>query len=213
MERFTHIESVALPVAQSNIDTDQIIPGRFLHKPRREGLGQYLFRDVPALLNRPGYESARILVAGPNFGCGSSRENAVWALYDYGFRAVIAPSFGDIFRNNCLKNGLLPVVLPPYVVTGLLASLEALPLAVRVDLESQALTLPGGAEVAFDIDPFAKQSLLEGLDELDYTLTLMKDIESFEQQPRWGGPPGPPPAPSPARLSDQLSLDLGADPQ
>ena len=213
MERFTRIESVALPVAQSNVDTDQIIPGRFLHKPRREGLGRYLFHDAPALLNRPGYGSARILVAGPNFGCGSSRENAVWALYDYGFRAVIAPSFGDIFRNNALKNGLLPVVQPPYVVTGLLASLEALPLAVRVDLESQAVTLPGGAKVAFDIDPFAKQSLLEGLDELDYTLTLMKDIESFEQQPRWGGPPGPPPAPSPARLSDQLPLDLGADPQ
>jgi 3-isopropylmalate/(R)-2-methylmalate dehydratase small subunit len=213
MERFSHIESVALSVAQANIDTDQIIPGRFLHKARREGLGQYLFHDTRALLNRPGYESARVLVAGPNFGCGSSRENAVWALYDYGFRAVIAPSFGDIFRNNCLKNGLLPVVLPPYVVTGLLASLEALPLAVRVDLESQAVILPGGAEVAFQIDPFARQCLLEGLDELDYTLTLMNEIESYERQPVWGGPPGPPPAPAPARASDQLPLDLGADPQ
>jgi 3-isopropylmalate/(R)-2-methylmalate dehydratase small subunit len=181
MERFIHIESVALPVAQANVDTDQIIPGRFLHKPRREGLGQYLFHDAPALLNRPGYEHARILVAGPNFGCGSSRENAVWALYDYGFRAVIAPSFGDIFRNNCLKNGLLPVVLPSYVVTGLLAGLETLLLTVRVDLESQAVTLPGGAEAAFQIDPFAKQCLLEGLDELDYTFTLMREIESFEQ--------------------------------
>lgn len=212
MERFTQIESVALPVAQANTDTDQIIPGRFLHKPRREGLGRYLFHDARALLERPGYEGARILVAGPNFGCGSSRENAVWALYDYGFRAVIAPSFGDIFRNNCLKNGLLPVALPSYVVTGLLASLEALPLNVHVDLETQAVTLPGGAEVAFAIDPFARQCLLEGLDELDYTLTLMQEIESFEQQPNWGGPPDPPPAPSPARASGQLPLDLG-DPQ
>lgn len=181
MERFTRIESVALPIAQANVDTDQIIPGRFLQKPRREGLGQYLFHDVRHLLERPECRSAQVLVAGPNFGCGSSRENAVWALQDYGFRAVIGPSFGDIFFNNCLKNGLLPVMLPTDVVSRLLAGLEALPRTVQVDLESQIVTLPGGARCEFEIDPFAKHCLLEGIDELDYTLSLMDDIKAFEQ--------------------------------
>ena len=181
MEPFKRIESVALPVPQANVDTDQIIPGRFLQKPRGGGLGQYLFHDVRAILERPAYRGARILVAGANFGCGSSRENAVWALYDYGFRAVIAPSFGDIFFNNCLKNGLLPVVLPAYVITGLFAGLEALPLTVQVDLEAQTVTLPGGARVNFAVDPFAKHCLLNGVDELDYTLSLMDQITEFER--------------------------------
>ncbi len=124
MQAFTTLEAVAMPMTQPNIDTDQIIPARFLQKLRKDGFGQYLFHDLAEnpdfVLNHPAYREARILVAEQNFGCGSSRENAVWALYDRGFRVVIAPSFGDIFFNNCLKNGLLPVVLPPEVVADLL---------------------------------------------------------------------------------------------
>jgi 3-isopropylmalate/(R)-2-methylmalate dehydratase small subunit len=181
MERFTRIESLALPIAQANVDTDQIIPGRFLHMPRHGGLAPYLFHDVRHLVERPAYAGSRILVAGANFGCGSSRENAVWALSDAGFRAVLAPSFGDIFFNNCLKNGLLPVALPEPVVASLLASLEAAPAAVVVDLESQTAALPDGTRFHFAVDPFAKRCLLEGIDELDYTLSLMDDIQAFEK--------------------------------
>jgi len=155
---------------QPNIDTDQIIPARFLQKPRKGGFGQYLFHDLAEdpgfILNQPAYRDAQVLVAGKNFGCGSSRENAVWALFDYGFRVVIAPSFGDIFFNNCLKNGLLPIVLD-----------TPLGEKVKVDLESQ--TVNGHH---FEIDPFAKHCLLNGIDELDYTLSLMKEITAFEQE-------------------------------
>ncbi len=147
MQRFTTLESVAMPMAQPNIDTDQIIPARFLQKLRKNGFGQYLFHDLAEnadfVLNRPAYREAQILVAEQNFGCGSSRENAVWALCDRGFRVMIAPSFGDIFFNNCLKNGLLPVVLPPDAVSHLLSFGEGQRL--KVDLESQTVTLPGGA--------------------------------------------------------------------
>ena len=135
MEPFEPLESTVVPMPESNIDTDQIIPARFLQKPRRDGCGPWLFHDLrysPTgeensgfVLNQPRYRAARILVAGDNFGCGSSRENAVWALYDYGFRAVIAPGFGDIFFNNCLKNGLLPVRLPRNVVDDLLLQIRS----------------------------------------------------------------------------------------
>jgi 3-isopropylmalate/(R)-2-methylmalate dehydratase small subunit len=192
MEPFTSIEATAVPMAQPHVDTDQILPARFLHKPRRDGFGQYLFHDLRFaadgsenagfLLNQPPYRGARILVAAQNFGCGSSRENAVWALCDYGFRVVIAPSFGDIFRNNCLKNGLLPVVLPPDVVDGLLASLAAVPgSSVHVDLALQTITTPDGARHTFDVDPFARHCLLNGVDELDYTLSRMDEILAFER--------------------------------
>jgi 3-isopropylmalate/(R)-2-methylmalate dehydratase small subunit len=183
MQRFTTLEAVAMPMTQPNIDTDQIIPARFLQKLRKDGFGQYLFHDLAEnadfVLNRPAYREARILVAEQNFGCGSSRENAVWALHDRGFRVVIAPSFGDIFFNNCLKNGLLPVVLPQGVVAGLLASLPGQKL--KVDLETQTVRLPGGTVHGFDIDPFAKHCLLNGIDELDYTLSLMQEIAAFER--------------------------------
>ena len=175
MERFRRIESIALPIPRSNIDTDQILPARFLQKPRSGGFGQFLFHDVD-FLKDPRYGDAKVVVAGENFGCGSSRENAVWALYDHGFRVAIAPSFGDIFRSNCLKNGLLPVVLDTA------AMLAAAPQTLAVDLESQTVTLPDGTKLDFDVDPFAKHLLLNGVDELDYTLSRMREIEEFEQQ-------------------------------
>ena len=174
---------------ESNIDTDQIIPARFLQKPRRDGCGPWLFHDLrysPTgeensgfVLNQRRYRAARILVAGDNFGCGSSRENAVWALYDYGFRAVIAPGFGDIFFNNCLKNGLLPFRLPRNVVDDLLAADSQQ--IVKVDLNAQTVSF-GETQVCFEIDPFAKHCLLNGVDELGYTMTRMDEIADFERQ-------------------------------
>jgi 3-isopropylmalate/(R)-2-methylmalate dehydratase small subunit len=191
MERFTRLEAIALPFPLSNIDTDQVVPARFLKKLRRDGFGQYLFNDLrfqsdgsenPEFpLNRPAYRSARIIVAGANFGCGSSREAAVWALHDYGFRAAIAPSFGDIFFNNSLKNGLLPIVLPPAVVLGLLSFLRASPgQRVSVDLPAQLVTLPDGSTCGFEVDAFAKECLVYGLDELEYTLSRLDEIVKFE---------------------------------
>jgi 3-isopropylmalate/(R)-2-methylmalate dehydratase small subunit len=191
MERFLPLDAVVLPFAQSNVDTDQILPARFLQKLRRNGFGQYLFHDLrfhsdgtenaTFILNQPPYCAACILVAGENFGCGSSRENAVWALADYGFRLLIAPSFGDIFFSNCLKNGLLPVTLPIDLVTHLLASLQAAPgQAMQADLAAQTIVFPDGARHEFTVDPFAKHCLLNGIDELDYTLSKMDEILAFE---------------------------------
>jgi 3-isopropylmalate/(R)-2-methylmalate dehydratase small subunit len=188
---FERIEAVAVPLALSNIDTDQIIPARFLQKPRKDGYADFLFRDLrydgsgtpkpEFILNKPASASARILVAGRNFGCGSSREGAVYALWDYGFRAVIAPSFGDIFYNNALKNGFLPVVLPSSEVDELLALLASEPGAkLMVDLANQSVTSPAGTVRRFDMDPFVKQCLLRGVDELDYTLSLGNEIAAFE---------------------------------
>jgi 3-isopropylmalate/(R)-2-methylmalate dehydratase small subunit len=188
---FERIEAVAVPLALSNIDTDQIIPARFLQKPRKDGYADFLFRDLrydgsgapkPAfVLNKPASASARILVAGRNFGCGSSREGAVYALWDYGFRTVIAPSFGDIFYNNALKNGFLPVVLPQSEIDELLALLANAPGAkLKVDLAAQSVTSPAGTVRRFEIDPFIKQCLLRGVDELDYTLSLGNEIAAFE---------------------------------
>ena len=189
MEPFELLESTVVPMPESNIDTDQIIPARFLQKPRREGCGPWLFHDLryspageenPAfVLNQPRYRAARILVAGDNFGCGSSRENAVWALYDYGFRAIIAPGFADIFFNNCLKNGLLPVRLRRNAVDRLLAADSQR--VVKVDLNAQTVSF-GDEQVGFEIDPFAKHCLLNGVDELGYTLTRMDEIAEFERQ-------------------------------
>lgn len=180
MQPFTQVESATVPLAEANVDTDQIIPARFLQKPRNGQLGEFLFHDLrrdPAfILNH--VRDARILAAAANFGCGSSRENAVWALYDYGFRVVIAPSFGDIFRNNCLKNGLLPVSLPADAVASLMAQSTGI---TKVDLESQTVTLPDATAHSFPIDPFARHCLLNGMEELDYTLSLMEEIAAFEQ--------------------------------
>lgn len=171
MTPFEKIQSAALRVPHVNVDTDQIVPARYLKKPRSEDFGEYLFHDVPHLLD--GAAGASVLVAGRNFACGSSREHAVWALHDYGFRAVIAPSFGDIFYSNALKNGLLPIVLPEPVVLDLLKDSSM----VTIDLEAQ--TVNGIHK--FDIAPFAKKCLLEGLDEIDFTLSLAERIAAFEK--------------------------------
>lgn len=193
MNKFEPIDAVAAPFPQPNIDTDQVIPARYLSRPRKDGVGQCLFHDLRFdangkekngfVLNRDGYRDARVIVAGANFGCGSSRENAVWALYDYGIRAVIAPSTGDIFYNNSIKNGLLPIFLPPSVCSRLMAEILELPGAkIAIDLASQTVHGPDGSEHHFEIDPFAKECLLKGLDEIAYTLTLADEISAFESR-------------------------------
>jgi len=187
MEPFVRLDAVAMPVAQPNVDTDQIVPARYLQKPRSDNFGDYLFRDVrqdPAFaLNREPYRGARIVVAERNFGCGSSREHAVWALYDYGFRVAIAPSFGDIFASNAQKNGFLPVVLPEATVASLIEQLNASPGArLLVDLPQQIVRGPDGTAHPFEIDAFAKHCLIEGLDEISYTLTLLPAIEAYESR-------------------------------
>ncbi len=182
-----------MPIARPNCDTDQIIPSRYLQKPRSSPFDQYLFRDLrfrkdgseepEFVLNRAAYRRARIVVAERNFACGSSREHAVWALYDYGFRVVIAPSFGDIFFSSALKNGLLPIVLPDVAVAQMIEALQAAPGSrIGVDLVSQAVTAPDGATHGFVIDPFSKHCLLDGLDELDYTLSQVEHIAEFERR-------------------------------
>lgn len=193
MKPFESLDSVAVPILQANLDTDQILPARYLQKPRSDDFGQYLFRDlrlrkdgaeVPDfVLNRPPYRHGRIMVGRRNFGCGSSREHAVWALYDYGVRAVIAPSFGDIFFSNALKNGLLPIRLPVETVDTLLDQIAAEQGAqVKVDLAAQTVVAPDGTTHPFAIDPFAKHCLINGIDELDYTLSQMQRIVEFERQ-------------------------------
>jgi 3-isopropylmalate/(R)-2-methylmalate dehydratase small subunit len=192
MERFRRLDAVAVPLAAPDIDTDQIIPARFMQKLRSDGFGQYLFHDLRRgsdvtkgsgfVLDEPAYREARIAVAERNFGCGSSREQAVYALYDHGLRAVIAPSFGDIFFTNCFQNGMLPVVLPAAAVSTLLEQLRRQPGAhVVVDLGAQIVTGPDGAQIGFDVDPFRKRLLLDGVDELDFTLGHGDRIAEFEK--------------------------------
>jgi len=193
MTPFRRLDAVALPIAQPNLDTDQIIPARYLQKARSDDFGRYLFHSLRYLddgsedprfrLNQPAYRNARVIVGGPNFACGSSREHAVWALYDYGIRAVIAPSFGDIFHANALKNGLLPVILPATAVGDALALLLAKPgSSIQVDLEAMTVAMPDGAIHDFAIDPFSRHCLLQGLDELDYTLSQLDRIAEFERR-------------------------------
>jgi 3-isopropylmalate/(R)-2-methylmalate dehydratase small subunit len=192
-ERFTFLDTAGVPLDRRNVDTDAIIPARYLKTIRRTGLGEGLFfawrhdadgterPDFP--LNRPEYRGGRVLVAGENFGCGSSREHAVWALMDFGFRAVIAPSFSDIFHNNCLKNGMLPVTLPAAEVQSLIGALLAVPGSrVEVDLPGQTVKGPGGVVHRFSIDPFAKTCLLEGLDEIALTLKSAPEIDRYERE-------------------------------
>jgi len=192
MEPFVHLDAVALPVARPNCDTDQILPARYLQKPRSDNFGDYLFRDLrygadgsensTFLLNSPAYQPAKIVVAKENFACGSSREHAVWALYDYGVRAVIAPSVGDIFASNASKNGLLIVLLPADVIDEMIAKIEASPgLHVIVDLDAQTVSTPDGVSHGFIMDSYQKRCLKEGLDELGYTLTQLDRIEAFER--------------------------------
>jgi 3-isopropylmalate/(R)-2-methylmalate dehydratase small subunit len=192
MEPFAPLDAVAAPLPVPNVDTDQIVPARFLWRKRWDGWGHLLFNDLrfnddgsekpQFVLNRPEFRAARILIADRNFGCGSSREHAVWALYDYGIRAVIAPSFGDIFLNNSFQNGLLPIVLPAEAVETLIAGINHTSGShVGVNLAEQQVTGPDGALYGFDIDPFRKQCLLAGTDEVGFTLGLTAEIEAFEQ--------------------------------
>ncbi|MGP0071958.1 MAG: 3-isopropylmalate dehydratase small subunit [Bryobacteraceae bacterium] len=187
MEKFTPFESKMVLIARDNVDTDQIIPARFLKTISKVGLGDQLFCDwrydadgkpkPDFVLNKPESKSRQVLLAGDNFGCGSSREHAPWALTQYGFRAVISTSFADIFKNNSLKNSLLPIVVPPDVHAELLKNPEQ---PVKIDLASQTLTLASGRKVEFPVDSFAKHCLLEGMDELGYILQQAPAIAAFE---------------------------------
>jgi 3-isopropylmalate/(R)-2-methylmalate dehydratase small subunit len=191
MQPFLRLDAVALPLPDANLNTDQIIPARYLRKQRADGFGQYLFHDLrfdddereraDFPLNRDAYRHAEAIVAGPNFGCGSSREMAVWAIADYGIRAVIASRFADIFFNNCVRNGVLCVVLPQDTVAALLTSLEKRPgTRLVVDLERQTVTDADGLVHSFEVDPFHRKCLLEGLDGIDYTLRFSDRIAEFE---------------------------------
>jgi 3-isopropylmalate/(R)-2-methylmalate dehydratase small subunit len=193
MEKFKTLHSVMMPLDKVNIDTDQILPARYLQKPRANNFGAYLFKDVRQdgngslkpefVLNQAQYVDAKIMIAKDNFGCGSSREHAVWAIYDAGFRAVIAPSFGDIFFNNALKNGLLPIRLSSSdVVTLFNLTRQYSESPVAIDLAAQTVLANPDFSASFEIDSFSKQCFLEGLDELGYTLSLLPQIEAFEKK-------------------------------
>ena len=193
MEKFTALTSRLAPLPIDNIDTDQIIPARFLKTISKVGLGDNLFSDwrydasgnpkPDFILNQPQGYAAQVLLAGDNFGCGSSREHAPWALIQYGFRAVISTSFADIFRGNAVKNSLLPVTVPPDTVHKLFEAFGADPaVSVTIDLAEQTLTLPDGSSVKFPVDEFAKQCMLQGVDELGYILTLEDDIKAYESK-------------------------------
>lgn len=192
MKKFSTLESRLVPLPVDNIDTDQIIPARFLKTISKEGLDKQLFNDwrynadgtpnQDFILNTPRAQGAEILLAGDNFGCGSSREHAPWALTQFGFRAIISTSFADIFKGNALKNSLLPVVVPPEVSAELFAGVEKDPnYKVTVDLASQTLTLPSGKTVEFPVDGFSKHCLLEGVDELGYIQGQDDAIAAYEQ--------------------------------
>jgi 3-isopropylmalate/(R)-2-methylmalate dehydratase small subunit len=189
--KFQNLEGRMVALAQRNIDTDQIIPARFLKTISKEGLGDNLFCDwrydsagkprPDFILNQPQAKGAQVLLAGDNFGCGSSREHAPWALMQFGFRALISTSFADIFRANSLKNGLLPVIVPTDVHAALFEAVARNPDAkVRIDLPNQTLTTPDGRKVEFPVDSFAKHCMLEGVDEIGYTLQHASEIAAFE---------------------------------
>jgi 3-isopropylmalate/(R)-2-methylmalate dehydratase small subunit len=188
MEPFTTLTSRTVVLARPNIDTDQIIPARFLTTTTKAGLGAHLFADwrydsggnprADFVLNQPGAAGCRVLAAGRNFGCGSSREHAPWALVDHGFRAVISTEIADIFRNNALKNGLLPVVVDEATSSWLLSHPGV---EVALDVASRTLTLPTGAQVRFPLEPFAQHCLLEGVDELGFLLGHLGEIAAYER--------------------------------
>ncbi|HLK56679.1 MAG TPA: 3-isopropylmalate dehydratase small subunit [Chthonomonadaceae bacterium] len=198
MEAFVCVTGIAAPLDRVNVDTDQIIPKQFLKRIERTGFGQYLFFDWrylsdgetpdPAFeLNAPQLQGATILLAGKNFGCGSSREHAPWALQDYGFRAIIAPSYADIFYNNCFKNGLLPVILPEATVQTLLERAKATPgYQLTVDLQTQTVTDAHGFSASFEVDAFRRHCLLNGLDDIGLTLQNAGAIADYEAtRPHW----------------------------
>lgn len=198
MKAFTRLDGLAAPLGLANIDTDQIIPKQFLKTVDREGLARGLFYDFRFdeqgveksgfVLNDPAYRTARILIAGDNFGCGSSREHAPWALQDFGINCVIAPSFADIFHGNCFNNGLLPVVLKPEEVEALMDEARGGNHVFSVDLEQQTVTAPSGAVFRFDIDPGRKEKMLKGLDAIGETLQHAADIDVYEMKRAIGQP-------------------------
>ena len=193
MEKFTSLTGVAAPLEITNVDTDMIIPKQFLKTIKRTGLGQGLFFELRFLedgtenpdfmLNRPAYRAAKILVAEDNFGCGSSREHAPWALLDFGIRCVISTSFADIFYNNCFKNGVLPIRVTPEQLDLLMSDAKhGSNATLTVDLESQKIHRPDGETIRFEIDPFRKHCLLKGLDDIGLTLEKTAKIDAFEQR-------------------------------
>ncbi|MEU5838014.1 3-isopropylmalate dehydratase small subunit [Streptomyces diacarni] len=200
MEQFVTHSGIAVPLARTNVNTDDIIPARFLKSIRRSGFGKNLFANWRYLedgrtpnpefsLNRPGSEGASILVAGENFGCGSSREHAPWALREYGFRCVIAPSFADIFHNNCFNSSILPVALESSEVDTLFKILQdGGPTTFHIDLSRQIVTAGAGDVYHFEIDPFKKSALLEGLDNIGWSLKHLDEIHAYEQRRRQEAP-------------------------
>jgi 3-isopropylmalate/(R)-2-methylmalate dehydratase small subunit len=195
MQKFTTLTGVAAPLPMINVDTDMIIPKQYLKTIERTGLGKGLFDELRReadgtekpdfVLNQPAWKNARILIAGENFGCGSSREHAPWALLDFGITCVIAPSFGDIFHNNSFKNGILPIRLPAATVAELMEDAKNGANAVfTIDLESQTISRPDGETVSFEIDPFRKHCLLNGLDDIGLTLEHESQIDAFEARQR-----------------------------
>ncbi len=193
MDAFTTLSSIAAPLRMINIDTDIIIPKQFLKTIKRSGLGKSAFFDLrynddgsevaDFVLNKPQYRGAQILLTGENFGCGSSREHAPWAILDMGIRCVIAPSFADIFYNNCFKNGILPIQLPQDAIDALMDAAEQDPEShIQIDLERQTVSRGNQQSFAFDIDPFRKHCLLNGLDDIGLTLEKSAKIDSFEKQ-------------------------------
>ncbi len=208
MEKFTSFSGLVAPLDRANVDTDAIIPKQFLKSIERTGFGPFLFdewryldhgepgmdctnrpRNKNFVLNQPRYQGAEILLTRANFGCGSSREHAPWALLDFGIRVLIAPSFADIFYNNCFKNGILPIVLPEENVAELFVRLESSEgFRLKVDLERQRLTLPDGEQVGFEIDPFRKHCLLNGLDDIAQTLQQVEAIRRYEQRRKQEAP-------------------------
>jgi 3-isopropylmalate/(R)-2-methylmalate dehydratase small subunit len=199
MEKFTTLTGIAAYLPMINVDTDMIIPKQYLKTIKRTGLGSGLFAELrydeagkpkpDFVLHKPPYDTSKILIAGDNFGCGSSREHAPWALLDFGFRCIVAPSFADIFYNNCFKNGILPITLPQSQIDKLIddASRGA-NATLTVDLEHQEIRGPDGGAIKFDIDPFLKRCLIEGLDDIALTLEKREHIDRFEEVSRMSRP-------------------------
>ena len=208
MEKFTRLDALVAPLDRPNVDTDAIIPKQYLKSVKRSGFGPNLFDDWRYLdpgepgmdhskrrvnpdfiLNQGRFQGAQVLLARENFGCGSSREHAPWALLDYGFRAIIAPSFADIFFNNCFKNGILPIVLDSGIVDELFRETEATPgYELDVDLEAQRITKPDGTQIPFEVDGFRRHCLLNGLDEIGLTLQHTDEIRAYEERRRGEAP-------------------------
>jgi len=208
MDAFTTIDGIVLPMDRANVDTDAIIPKQFLKSIKRSGFGVNLFDDWRYLdtgepgmdnstrpvnedfiLNKPRYKGAQVLLARENFGCGSSREHAPWALLDYGFRVVIAPSYADIFFNNCFKNGILPIVLDEAIVDKLFTEVDANEgYRLNVDLDAQIITTPSGETISFDVDAFRRHCLLNGFDDIGLTLQHTDDIRAYEENRKQQAP-------------------------